>query len=190
VRSAGKSLFVLLVLAAFLISCSRHASELPDYGTVPAFRMTASTGEPFDGSSLVDKVWVADFIYTNCPAECPMMTSRMHSLEKRVRGHDDVRLVSISVDPERDTPAALTAFAHRYGAPTEHWIFLTGSATTVHELAYTTFHLGDVLGKISHSTKFVLVDKRGHLRGYYSSFDQEGIPTLLKDLEALRQEPA
>jgi protein SCO1 len=190
VRSAGKSFFVLPFFVLSLISCSKRASELPDYGTVPAFRMTASTGAPFDGSSLAGKVWVADFIYTNCPAECPMMTSRMRSLEKRVRGKEDVRLISISVDPARDTPAALSAFAHSYGAPTAQWIFLTGSADTVHELAYTTFHVGDVLGKISHSTKFVLVDKHGHLRGYYSSFDQEGIPTLLKDLEALRKEPA
>ncbi len=117
-----------------------------------------------------------------------MMTSRMRAVEKRVRGQEDVRLISISVDPERDTPAALTAFANRYGAPTRQWTFLTGSPATIHELAYTTFHVGDVLGKISHSTKFVLVDKRGHLRGYYSSFDQEGIPTMLKDLAVLRRE--
>jgi protein SCO1 len=190
VTSARKHFFVLLFFVLFLISCSKRASELPDYGTVPPFSMTMSTGEPFDGSALGGKVWIADFIYTNCPAECPMMTSRMHSLQKRVSGQQDVRLVSISVDPARDTPAALTAFAHRYGAPTPQWIFLTGSPATVHQLAYTTFHVGDVLGKISHSTKFVLVDKHGHLRGYYSSFDQEGIPTLLKDLEALRKEPA
>jgi protein SCO1 len=181
-------LFAFSVLSFFPISCSKRASELPDYGTVPAFRMIASTGEPFDGSALRGNVWIADFIYTNCPAECPMMTSRMRAVEKRVRGQEDVRLISISVDPERDTPAALTAFANRYGAPTRQWTFLTGSPATIHELAYTTFHVGDVLGKISHSTKFVLVDKRGHLRGYYSSFDQEGIPTMLKDLAVLRRE--
>lgn len=152
--------------------------------------MTDSSGRSFRGSELAGKVWVADFIYTNCPAECPMMTSRMHSVEKQVRGQQDVRLVSISVDPDRDTPPVLKSFAHRFGGPTSQWLFLTGSPETIHELAYTTFHVGDVIGKISHSTKFVLVDKRGHLRGYYSTLDEDGIPTMLKDLAALRRQPA
>jgi protein SCO1/2 len=150
--------------------------------------MTDSSGKSFDGSILAGKVWVADFIYTTCPAECPMMTSKMHWVAKQVHGEDDVRLVSISVDPARDTPPVLASFAHRFGGPTDQWIFLTGSRDTVHTLAYTTFHVGDVIDKINHSTKFVLVDKRGHLRGYYSTFDQDGLPAMLKDLAALRHE--
>lgn len=151
--------------------------------------MTDSAGRPFDGSALMGKVWVADFIYTNCPAECPMMSARMHSVEKKLRGEEDVRLVSISVDPDRDTPAALTSFAHRFGGPTPQWIFLTGSPDTVHTLAYTTFHVGDVIGKISHSTKFVLVDKRGHIRGYYSTLGAyDDVPAMLRDVGSLRRE--
>lgn len=152
--------------------------------------MTDSHGERFDGATLAGKVWIVDFIYTNCPAECPMMSAKMHRLAKQVRGQGDVRLVSISVDPERDTPEALTRFARRYGAPSEQWIFLTGTPQTVHQLAFTTFHVGDVLGKIEHSTKFVLVDKRGRIRGYYSSLGQDELPALLRDVEALRREHA
>lgn len=181
----------ILLFASFLLtSCSDPAAKLPDYGVVPPFEMTNSSGHAFAGSALAGKVWVADFIYTNCPAECPMMTSRMHWLEKQVRGQDDVRLVSISVDPARDTPPVMANFAHRYGGPTKQWVFLTGTPATVHTLAFTTFHVGDVIGKISHSTMFILVDKRGHLRGYYSTLDREGLPTLLKDLAALRRQSA
>ena len=150
--------------------------------------MTDSHGKPFDGATLAGKVWVADFIYTNCPAECPLMSAKMHRVEKQLRGQQDVKLVSMSVDPERDTPEALTRFARRYGGPTEQWIFLTGTPATVHQLAFTTFHVGDVLGKINHSTKFVLVDKRGRIRGYYSSLGQDDLPALLRDVEALRRE--
>ena len=150
--------------------------------------MTDSTGNTFHSKALAGKVWIADFIYTNCPAECPMMTSKMHAVQKQVTGQQDVRLISISVDPERDTPAVLQAFARRYDAPTEQWTFLTGTPETIHQVAYLTFHVGDVIGKIEHSTKFVLVDKRGHIRGYYSSFDAEGIPTMLKDASALRSD--
>ena len=165
----------------------RPGSNLPDYGKVPAFHMTDSTGRPFSSSELAGKVWVVDFIYANCPAACPMMSSKMHTVAEKLKGQPDVRIVSISVDPERDTPPVLNEFAKRYGGPTERWTFLTGSPENVHLLAYTTFHVGDVLGKIEHSTKFMLIDKEGKIRGYYSSTDEEGIPAMLKDLSVLRR---
>ncbi len=183
-RILGTSFVSLLLLS---IGCTDRASKLPNYGTVPAFTMTDSRGHRFDSKELAGKVWVADFIYTNCPAACPFMSARMRSVQRALRGTQDVRLVSISVDPARDTPPVLNAFAHRYGAPNDQWIFLTGAPETVHLLAYTTFHVGDVLGKIEHSTKFALVDKGGNIRGYYSTYDRDGIPTLLKDISALRR---
>ncbi|MBV8069145.1 MAG: SCO family protein [Acidobacteriaceae bacterium] len=178
-----------------VISCSDPGSKLPDYGAVPAFRMTDSNGALFESDELAGKVWVVDFIYTNCHAACPMMTYKMHGLQTKIGRREDVRLVSISVDPEHDTPVAMTNFARRYGGPTPQWIFLTGAPATVHLLAYTTFHVGDVLGKIEHSTKFILVDKRGHIRGYYSTLrggDEaaggDDMSALLHDIELLRQQ--
>ncbi len=169
-------------------SCADRAAKLPVYDSVPIFEMTDASGRTFDSAALRGKVWIADFIYTNCPAACPLMSAKMRRVERRVRGEDDVRLVSISVDPARDTPAALTAFAKRYGGPTQQWIFLTGTPATVHQVAYTTFHVGDVLGRIEHSTKFVLVDKRGRIRGYYESLGQDDLDALVRDAEALRRD--
>lgn len=177
---------LFLSAAVFSVACSDPASKLPSYGAVPHFTMTDSQGHAFDSGELRGKVWIADFIYTNCPAACPMMTARMHSVSKKVAGENNVRLVSISVDPARDTPPVLNDFAHRFGGPTPQWIFLTGTPQTVHLLAYQTFHVGDVLGKIEHSTKFILVDKHGAIRGYYSSLGQDDIPIMLKDVAALR----
>ena len=174
-----------LAACALFTGCSDRASKLPDYGAVPPFEMTDSAGEPFNSLALAGKAWVVDFIYTNCPAECPLMTSKMHAIEKQVRDDADVRLVSISVDPDRDTPAVLDNFAKRYGGATKQWIFLTGSPQTIHQVAFTTFHVGDVINKINHSTKFVLVDKRGHIRGYYSTLEADGIPNMMRDLAAL-----
>jgi protein SCO1/2 len=148
--------------------------------------MTNEEGKTFHSSTLHGKVWVADFIYTTCPAECPMMTARMHTLQKQVS--PDIELLSFSVDPDHDTPAALKTFAAHYGGPTPNWTFLTGPPETVHLLAWTTFHVGDVLGKIEHSTKFALVDQQGFIRGYYSSLGEDGIPTLEHDAEILRQD--
>jgi cytochrome oxidase Cu insertion factor (SCO1/SenC/PrrC family) len=179
---------VLSVTFAFLLlaACSHPVSNLPDYGNVPEFSMTDSSGQTFHSGALAGKVWIADFIYTNCPAECPMMTSKMHSVAKQLIGQQDVQLVSISVDPARDTPPVLREFARRYDAPTQQWTFLTGTPETIHQVAFVTFHVGDVIGKIEHSTKFVVVDKHGHIRGYYSSLAADGIPTMLKDVSTLR----
>jgi len=186
---------VCALITLVLLAACTHPTPLPKYDKVPPFTMTDSNGLPFTGSSLAKKVWVADFIYTTCPAACPMMSARMKHVHQQIAGLPDVRIVSFSVDP-KDTPAALKAFGSHYGGATPDWIFLAGSPETVHQLAFDTFHAGDILGKIEHSTKFILVDKQGYIRGYYSSLaaegdtesDEHGIPALLKDLQILRKE--
>jgi protein SCO1/2 len=177
-----------LLVLTLCTACSNRAAKLPVYDSVPAFQMTDSRGETFDSSALRGKVWVADFIYTNCPAECPLMSAKMHRVEKQLRGQDNVRFVSFSVDPMHDTPAALSAFAKRYGAPTKQWVFLTGTTETVHQIAFATFHVGDVIGRIEHSTKFALVDKQGRIRGYYSSLGKDDLAALVADAEGLRRQ--
>jgi protein SCO1/2 len=148
--------------------------------------MTDSEGLPFNDRQLADKVWIADFIYTQCPGPCPVMSSKMHRLSEQLKDDPDVRLVSFSVDPVHDTPPVLNGFAHNFGGPTKQWSFLTGTPETVHQIAYTTFHMGDIISKMDHSTRFALVDKNGFVRGYYDSNDPNDLATLLKDVEALR----
>ncbi len=182
--------FPPFLLLAFLIACSDPASKLPNYGKVPNFTMTDSNGHRFDRKMMSRAVWVVDFVYTNCPAACPRMTSKMHNIAEKLQGQDNVGLLSISVDPARDTPAVLTQFAERYGGATSQWHFLTGTSPTVHLLAYTTFHVGDLIGNMEHSTEFILVDKHGIIRGYYSSFDADEMRKLMKDVDALRNSRA
>jgi protein SCO1/2 len=181
------SYFLCFSVFVVLTGCGRAAGELPDYGKVPDFRMVDSQGHDFDSRSLNGKVWVADFIYTSCPGVCPRMTSEMARVSQRLAKENDVRLVSISVDPEHDSPPVLNAFAHRYGGPTPTWIFLTGTPQTIHLLAYKTFHMGDIIAKMDHSTKFALVDGQGHIRGYYDSFDPASIEKMMRDVEVLRE---
>jgi protein SCO1/2 len=152
--------------------------------------MTDSLGRPFDSGALTGKVWVADFIYTNCPGPCPMMTARMHRLQETLHSQPDVRLVSVSVDPANDTPTVLNAFANKFHGPADDWYFLTGTPATIHLLAHDVFKVGDIIQNMDHSTKFVLVDKHGNLRGYYSSDNdpETGTPAMLRDLELLRRQ--
>lgn len=187
-----KKLSAFICIASFiafaaLAACNRPAPQLPDYGKVPNFEMTDSLGHTFNSDSLKGKIWIADFIYTRCPDACPRMTSEMQKVANDVKGKEDVRLVSISVDPAHDTPPVLNAFAQKYGAPTAQWMFLTGTPQTIHLIAYKTFHVGDIIEKMNHSTKFIVVDKSGEIRGYYDSFNPDAVQTMLADVEALRE---
>lgn len=178
----------LLLLCApvlLLFSCGRSAPKLDDYGVVPHFTLTDSQGHAFDSKALAGKVWIVDFIYTNCPGPCPRMTSQMHKAAEKLKGNDGIRLVSISVDPERDTPPVLDAYAHHFGGPTPNWVFLTGPTATIDLLAAKTFHIGTVRNLLVHSTRFMLIDKNGHIRGYYSTFDPEDFQKLQSDAKAL-----
>lgn len=188
IRRAFQSVLIPFLLVLAGTSCENRGNKIPKYDTVPPFRMTDAFGRPFTEKDLDGKVWIVDFIYTNCPAECPRMSSRMHQMEERTRGQEDVHLLSISVDPDRDTPEVLKEFAERYGAPNERWQFLTGDKASVHLLAYQTFHVGDVLGKIEHSTKFAVLDKHRTVRGYYSSFSEEDLSNMLTGINVLRKE--
>ena len=183
----GAAAVILFVSLVATLACSDHTSKLPSYGAVPEFQLTDSLGRPFDSKQLTGKVWIADFIYTHCPGPCPRMTSQMHSVQTKLKNDSDTRLVSFTVDPDRDSPPVLNAFAEKFGGPAEDWFFLTGPRDTLHHLAKDVFMVGDLIGVMDHSTKFILVDKKRQIRGFYSTFDADGIPTLLHDVDALRR---
>ena len=107
---AGSAVFAALFLAA----CSRP-EPLPDLGSTPDFSLIDQTGGVFE-RALRGHVWVADFIYTQCPGPCPLMSERMRRIQTRTSGRPSIRLVSFSVDPSRDTPIALAAYAKRFTA--------------------------------------------------------------------------
>src|SRR3954468_16947746 len=106
-----------------LAGCSSR-STLPVFGTVPAFQLTDANGEDFgSAASLQGHVWVADFFFTNCPGPCPRMSSQMHQVQKALEG-SDARMVSMTVDPARDTPTVLTAYSQHFEAKPGVWFFL------------------------------------------------------------------
>lgn len=179
--------FVPVLLFAALCACTDPATKLPSFDRVPDFTMTDSEGKPFPASSMDGKVWIVDFIYTTCPAECPRMSAQMRKVADGLKDKEPIHFLSVSVDPARDTPEKLHAFAQRWGAPTAQWHFITGTSDSVHLVAFNTFHTGDVIDKIEHSSKFALVDKHRVIRGYYSSSDLESLNQLHRDAEALRR---
>jgi protein SCO1/2 len=169
------------------VSCGQ-VNNLPSYSVVSDFTLTDENGQPFGSANLNGKIWVADFFFTTCNGPCPRMSTQMNSVQKAVREYPDVQMVSFTVDPATDTPIVLAAYARRYKADAGRWHFLTGPQETLNKLARKSFLLGDVDGTRQHSTRFVLIDAKGRVRGYYQTAEKESIPQLLDDIQKLRKE--
>ena len=175
----------VLVCALLLAGCQK---PLKVYYDVPGFELTDQRGQAFGSAQLLGHVWVADFVFTNCEATCPRMSSRMRALQKAT--DPSVRLVSFSVDPDRDTPPVLAAYAEKYSADPSRWTFLTGSKDVLNMLDRDTFKLGTVGTEIEHSTRFALVDRKGRIRGYYGIAEGNPVDKISHDIALLEKEPA
>jgi protein SCO1 len=178
----------LPALAAALLAGCIQPKPLPIMGQAPSFQLTAETGGPFDSQSLAGRIWVADFVYTNCTGPCPMMSSQMRQIQDRTAEIPDLALVSFTVDPARDTPPVLAAYAKRFRANPKRWVFLTGEPARLNDVALTGFKLNSVDGSLSHSSRFALVDRQGRIRGYYISTDDDFMTRLLHDIRQLERE--
>tara|TARA_Y100001970_G_scaffold24858_1_gene29706 strand:- start:478 stop:1062 length:585 start_codon:yes stop_codon:yes gene_type:complete len=175
----------VFLLATYFLNYKGKENELPEIGMVPEFEFVNSEQETITLNNLKGKVWVADFIFTTCTMACPMMTGNMNIIHKKYKKNDDVRLVSISVYPEYDTPEVLTKYASQYDANTSRWYFLTGEESTVKRVIKDGFKIGDYEDIIFHSEKFALVDKKGMIRAYYNGMKTEDMKKLKKDINIL-----
>lgn len=113
------------------------------------------------------------------------MSGLMRVIQRETQGLEGVKLVSFTVDPEHDTPEVLAAYGKRYQAEPERWHFLTGPRETIHGLSRQAFKLGDVDGSMNHSTRFVLVDRKGRIRGYYGSGEDGNWKQVVPDIRRL-----
>jgi len=111
----------------------------------------------------------------------------MHDVQTALAGQD-IRLVSMTVDPERDTPEKLAKYAAFYSAAPGVWYFLTGAQETLNHLGRDVFKLNPVDGSFDHSTRFVLVDRKSQIRGYYLTSEPDAISRLIADARQLLKE--
>ena len=117
---------------------------LDQYGLVPDFSLIERSGRQVTLADLLGKVWIANFFYTECTDTCPLQSANMARLQDELAGEAGVRLVSISVDPEHDTPEVLSEYAVRFGANPDRWLFFTGAREAIYRLAIKGFRLGVV----------------------------------------------
>jgi protein SCO1/2 len=165
----------------------------PVLSTLPEFALVDQSGAAVTRASLAGTPFVADFIFTRCPAACPRLTARMKELHLELPKESRARLVSVSVDPLHDRPEVLAAYAARWEIRDPRWLFLTGERDDVWSLVRTGFLLpveeqADPASPFLHSNRFALVDGEGRLRGTYEAFEGEAIEQLLADLAAIEHE--
>lgn len=169
------------VCAVTLAACSPDPAPLNRRYELPPFTLTERSGRTFDSATLRGKVWVADFFFANCAGTCLVLNNSMAGVHKAFAGNDAVHFVSISTDAENDTPAALAAYAKRhFAAADDRWSFIVGPKDQVFDLSIKGFKLALVEQpdaiipdqKFVHSTKLVLVDKAGWIRGYYDGIGE------------------
>jgi cytochrome oxidase Cu insertion factor (SCO1/SenC/PrrC family) len=167
---------------------------IASYGTLPSFELVNQDAQPFGTAQLAGKIWIADFIFTTCPGPCPIISTRMSELQKPLE-KTDIHLVSFTVDPDKDTPEVLHAYAEKLHAQPARWDFLTGSRDAIYALARDGFKLAvsdgsEEEGMPVHSTRLVLVDRNGVLRGYYDALAPDAVTKLLADANHLfREQP-
>jgi len=184
------TLLLLLWLQHLQVSALRQR-EVASYGNVPEFMLINQDGKNFGSTDLRGKIWIADFIYTTCPGPCPMISNRMSELQDPLK-NTDVHLISFTVDPAKDTPQVLRGYAEKLGAENGRWDFLTGAQSTIYNLSRNGFKLavGEDKGVPVHSTRMILVDRHGAIRGYYDAAEADAVTKLVADTtHLLREQP-
>jgi protein SCO1/2 len=171
---------------------SASAERLSRLWKRPDFDFVDQDGQPFRASQMDGKVWVVDFFYTTCPGPCPALTSRLSTLHREFASNSQVGFLSISSNPEKDSPAVLKLYAEKFGADAR-WRFLTGDKAQIFSVANQGFKLGLTEGSadgepVTHGTRLLLVDVEGWVRGFYEGVGEgsdDASKRLVADIETL-----
>ena len=183
----GASLGALIwVLSQGTAKTKQETADLPKISQIKDFQLTDQNGQVFGFQELKGKVWAVNFVFTRCQGPCPLMTERMAELQNDFSRDKGVEFVTISMDARYDTPEVLKKFATKYEADFSRWHFLTGDPDNIIEIARSIFKVPADKDPEMHTTRLVLVDESGFIRGYYDSLDADSFAHLKKALHNLK----
>lgn len=184
-----------LPLALLLAGCGPSKPPEPLIA-LPEFSMTAvgaGAERTFTRGDLLGHVWLVDFVFTRCGGPCPLMTHHFSELQGKLP--PETRLLSITVDPDYDTPARLRKYAETFGADLRRWTFLRGSNADTYRLLFAGFRMPMSVDpkappetRVQHSTRFVLVDRRAGVRRFYDGLSADEDEAILRDVKKLLKE--
>ncbi len=168
------------------------------FQTIPSFQLTDQNGNLFKSEVLKNKIVVASFFFTRCTTICPKISFQVARVRDAFIGQDDIKFISLSVDPSYDHSEKLKVYAKRYEADDKQWNFLTGEKSYIYPLILKGFHVPvadaaeyDAAIKnpdeaFIHSERLVLVDKEGVIRGFYNGTDTKEVDRLLLEINVLK----
>ena len=206
-------LTITAIVVAFIIEQGRQADRparllpgngppaglLPTLFPVGDFRLTNQNNLPVTRADLRGQLWLVDIIFTRCAGPCPEMTRRMAELQTAVPTNRPVKFVTLTTDPEHDTPVVLQSYGRRFGAAPARWYFLTGTKQQIADLATRGLRFTALEKEpdkqenpndlFIHSTLFVLVDQQGQARAVFESDDADLQRKVLAAIEHLLQKP-
>ncbi len=202
--------FVILVFGIYavpkIVDRLFGVDELLKFEKVPAFQFTDQDNQLVSNADYENKVFVVEFFFTSCPTICPRMNENMVKIQKEFYGNPSFGIASISIDPERDSPEVLKAYAVEKGATLKNWHFLTGDKAEVYSFSNDGFKLyagenKDAEGGFEHSGLFALIDKNGYIRSrtvkngdienpikFYNGLEDKEIQWLKEDIKLLLKE--
>jgi protein SCO1/2 len=201
--------FVILIFGIWTVPkivAKFNQNELMKFEEVPPYEFENQYGLLIGNSDYKNKVYVVEFFFTSCPTICPRMNENMVKIQNEFYGNPSFGILSISIDPERDSPEVLKAYADEKGATLKNWNFLTGDKEEIYSFSNDGFKLyagenKDVEGGFEHSGLFALIDKDGFIRSrtvmngeienpikFYNGLDAKEIQWLKEDINLLLKE--
>ena len=163
--------------------------------TLVNFALTNSAGAEVTRDEVRGKILVVSFLFTSCSLTCPEVTKRMTEIQKLTTGSDDVRLLSLTVDPRSDTAPVLAKWGARFGADTNRWHLLTGDQDQLHWVIGTSFlatetnnPFNSMPGNFAGTDRIAVVDQRGNLRAFFDGLRVETPAAVAAEIELLRKE--
>ncbi|WP_242083851.1 SCO family protein [Aestuariivivens sediminis] len=164
------------------------------YHKIGHFSLINQNGQTITEAHYSEKIYVADFFFTTCQTICPIMTDHMVAIQKEILNDDEVMLLSHTVTPEIDTVAQLKRYAIRKGVVDKKWNLVTGDKKQIYDLARKSYlavkdHGNGGPFDMIHTENFMLIDKKGQIRGFYDGTNPEDIHQLLEDIKHLKKEP-
>jgi len=206
---------IAFVLILLISSCAEPQPTLPIYGqreaveriengktvidtiyqTIPDFTFINQDSLPVTGSTLKNKIYVADFFFTSCPTICPVMHRNLLKVYNKYKGNPDVKLVSHTIDVKYDTPSRLKKYADKLGIEGTQWEFLWGTKEAIYTIAQNSYLVSvnedsNEQGGFVHQGFLILVDKEKRIRGAYDGTKEEDAEQLMKDMDILLEEYA
>ena len=190
----------LICIFLSILSCNTAYDKLPvlsftldatgnkSYYTIDSLSFIAQDNKPFSTADTKGKIYTANFFFTSCPTICPRMRTIQIELAKEFSDYEDFMQVSFSIDPKRDTPDRLAAYAKNTGIAYDRWAMLHGNDTDlkrVSKLFMTNFTPNEDGTDFYHSSYVALVDRKQQIRGFYDLLKPNEVSLLKKDIATL-----